>query len=63
MNILYQDNGKLIFIRKWTFCEVVLVILGKITKLKLNSVGVVRKRTIPAERLPLVGELIADLCG
>jgi hypothetical protein len=28
----------------------------------LNSVAVVRKRTIPTERLPLVGEINANLC-
>jgi hypothetical protein len=32
-------------------------------KLKLNSVTVVRKRTIPTERPPLVGEVNANLCG
>jgi hypothetical protein len=31
--------------------------------LKLNSVAVVRKRTIPTERPPLVGEVSANLCG
>jgi hypothetical protein len=29
---------------------------------KLNSVAVVRKRTIPTERSPLVGEVSANLC-
>jgi hypothetical protein len=29
---------------------------------KLNSVAVVRKRTIPTERPPLVGEVSANLC-
>jgi hypothetical protein len=29
----------------------------------LNSVVVVRKRTIPTERTPLVGEVSANLCG
>jgi hypothetical protein len=29
---------------------------------KLNSVAVVRKRTIPIERPPLVGEVTANLC-
>jgi hypothetical protein len=28
-----------------------------------NSVAVVRKRTIPTERPPLVGEVSANLCG
>jgi hypothetical protein len=30
---------------------------------KLNSVAVVRKRTIPTERPPLFGEVSANLCG
>jgi hypothetical protein len=30
---------------------------------KLNSVAVVRKRTIPTERPPLVGEVSVNLCG
>jgi hypothetical protein len=30
---------------------------------KLNSVAVVRKRTIPTERPLLVGEFSANLCG
>jgi hypothetical protein len=33
------------------------------TKLKLNSVAVDRKRTIPTERLPLVGEVGGNLRG
>jgi hypothetical protein len=33
------------------------------TKKKLNSVAVVRKRNIPTERPPLVGEVNANLCG
>jgi hypothetical protein len=37
--------------------------LIKKTKTKLNSVAVVRKRTIPTERPPLVGEVSANLCG
>jgi hypothetical protein len=32
-------------------------------KTKLNSVALVRKRTIPTERPPLVGEVSANLCG
>jgi hypothetical protein len=31
--------------------------------LKLNSVAVVRKRTIPTERPQLVGEVSAKICG
>jgi hypothetical protein len=30
---------------------------------KLNSMVSVRERTIPTERPPLVGEVIANLCG
>jgi hypothetical protein len=44
--------------------------LGKLTtsyieylQTKLNSVALVRKRTIPTERPPLVGEISANLCG
>jgi hypothetical protein len=32
-------------------------------KLKLNSMVRVRERTIPTERPPLVGEVIANFCG
>jgi hypothetical protein len=34
-----------------------------ITKLKLNSAALVRERTIPTERPPLVGEDSANFCG
>jgi hypothetical protein len=30
---------------------------------ELNSVALVRKRTIPTERLPLVGKVSANFCG
>jgi hypothetical protein len=33
------------------------------SKLKLNSVALVRKRTIPTERQPHIGEISAKLCG
>jgi hypothetical protein len=36
---------------------------NKKLKLKLNSVALVRKRTIPTERPPLDGEVSANLCG
>jgi hypothetical protein len=36
---------------------------GSIQYKKLNSVAVVRKRTVPTERPPLVGEVSANLCG
>jgi hypothetical protein len=32
-------------------------------KLKLNSVALVRERTIPTERSPPVGEVSANFCG
>jgi hypothetical protein len=34
-----------------------------IKKTKLNSVALVRKRTIPTERPPLVGEISYNFCG
>ena len=34
-----------------------------ITKTKLNSVALVRERTIPTERPPQVGEVSANFCG
>jgi hypothetical protein len=36
-----------------------LVLLTKLT----NSVALVRERTIPTERPPLVGEVSANFCG
>jgi hypothetical protein len=36
---------------------------SNLTKLKLNYVALVRERTIPTERPPLVGEVSANLCG
>jgi hypothetical protein len=33
------------------------------TKKETNSVALVRERTIPAERSPLVGEVGANFCG
>jgi len=35
----------------------------KETKLKLNSVALVRERTVPTERPPPVGEVSANFCG
>jgi hypothetical protein len=34
-----------------------------LSKTKLNSMVWVRERTIPTERPPLLGEVIANLCG
>jgi len=36
---------------------------GLCIKLKLNSVALVRERTIPTERPPPVGEVSANFCG
>jgi hypothetical protein len=50
-------------------CQVSLVteldsiVFHNSTKLKLNSMVGVRERTIPTERPPLVGEVIANFCG
>jgi hypothetical protein len=38
-------------------------ILLNVTKTKTKSMVWVRERTIPTERPPLVGEVIANLCG
>ena len=40
-----------------------LEVQGNITKLKLNSVALVRERTVPTERPPPVGEVNANFCG
>jgi hypothetical protein len=46
------------------FFENVFKYLGTAVKTKkLNSMVGVRKRTIPTERPPLVGEVIANFCG
>ena len=37
--------------------------LVKVIKLNLNSVALVRERTIPTERPPPVGEVSANFCG
>jgi hypothetical protein len=36
---------------------------SRFLRTELNSVGLVRKRTIPTERPPLVGEVSANFCG
>jgi hypothetical protein len=38
-------------------------IIKKDSTIKLNSVALVRKRTISTERPPLVGEVRANFCG
>jgi hypothetical protein len=45
------------------FASTVAPALGKALTKKLNSVALVRERTIPTERPPLVGEVSANLCG
>jgi hypothetical protein len=35
----------------------------RLTKTKLNSVALVRERTVPTERPPPVGEVSANFCG
>jgi len=37
--------------------------MKQLLKLKLNSVALVRERTIPTERPPPVGEVSANFCG
>jgi hypothetical protein len=37
--------------------------VASLKKLKLNSVALVRERTILTERLPHVGEVSANVCG
>jgi hypothetical protein len=39
------------------------IITADVTPCKLNSVALVRERTIPAKREPLVGEASANFCG
>jgi hypothetical protein len=41
-------------------CEFVLYSL---TRTEKNSVALVRERTVPTERPPLVGEVSANFCG
>jgi hypothetical protein len=44
-------------------CEVEYLDLGGRKELKLNSVALVRKRTIPTEPPLQVGEISANFCG
>jgi hypothetical protein len=46
---------------QWFYIDILLLSFTK--KKKLNSMVWVRERTIPTERPPLVGEVIANLCG
>jgi hypothetical protein len=36
---------------------------GSLPKLKLNSVALIRERTLPTEPPPLVGHVSANFCG
>jgi hypothetical protein len=72
MNIyILRPNNNLVYVCEMVFWRVVWDILYVIyfhltcvkMKKKNNSVAVVRKRTIPTERPPLVGEVGANLCG
>jgi hypothetical protein len=40
-----------------------IIIDNKIKTKQLNFVALVRKQTLPTERPPLVGEVIANFCG
>jgi hypothetical protein len=51
-----KKKKELAVYKKFVFSNVSL-------KLKINSVALVRKRTIPAERPLLVGEVSANFCG
>jgi hypothetical protein len=45
------------------FVVVSLLFFSSMKQLKLNSVALVSKRTIPTERPPLVGVVSANFCG
>jgi hypothetical protein len=44
-------------------CELFPSLLAYVVNIWRNSVAVARKRTIPTERPPLVGEVSANFCG
>jgi hypothetical protein len=48
---------------EWKCPSETLADFQRAKKKKLHSVAVVRKRTIPTERPPLVGEVSANFCG
>jgi hypothetical protein len=48
---------------KYRCCLLVVRSKFNLLKLKVNSVALVRKQTIPTERSPLVGEVTANSCG
>jgi hypothetical protein len=60
--ILFPHFGRPIFI-KHVINGMIMEILYSFSKLKLNSVALVRKRTIPTERPPHVVEVSANFCG
>jgi len=47
----------------WTLDMIHIKVVEKIETRKLNSVALVRTRTIPTERPPPVGEVSANFCG
>jgi hypothetical protein len=57
--LLHLTGGILAAIQLRIFC---LLIVSK-QKTKTNFMVWVRERTIPTERPPLVGEVIANFCG
>jgi hypothetical protein len=68
-NLVKDENGDLLadshhILNSWKNCFFQLLIVHRASdvKLKLNSVALVRKRTIPTERAPLVGEVSAKFC-
>jgi hypothetical protein len=52
----YSDSKQMVSVRFYSA-------LRAKTKKKLNSMVCVRERTIPTERPPLIGEVIANFCG
>jgi hypothetical protein len=42
---------------------IIIIIIIVIVIVNLNSMALVRERTIPTERLPLVGDVSANVCG
>jgi hypothetical protein len=48
---------------KIALCSQELILIYFVKKTKLNFVALVRKRTMPTERLPLVSEISAKFCG
>jgi len=51
------------FEKQLNLCAFRMVIITTTKTKKLNSVALVRTRTIPTERTPPVGEVSANFCG